>query len=83
MYRSKGKTQNRSILGRLKGKVLRLHRADLSFRGSLIGQKIIAHKGTLADSRHYSRREIARAMLNAERRKAMALMERQERPFIC
>ena len=78
MYQFKGKIERSSILRRLKVKVLRLFRADLSFEDSLVGQNRIAHESPFVYSHHDSWREIRRATLNAERKRAMALMERQK-----
>jgi len=75
----------KSRLGRRKltRKVLRLLKADVKFPVSSIGQEKIAHKAALVDTYHVSRKETRNALLNAERNRAMVLMERQKRLFIC
>jgi len=68
-----------SVLSRLKVKILRLHRADLSFQGPPMGQNRSAHESPFVGGHHDSWRETRRAMLDAERKKAMGLMEWQKR----
>ena len=80
VYQFKGKIERSSILRRLKVKVLRLFRADLSFQDSLLGQNRIAHESPFVGGHHDSWREIRRAMLDAERQRAMVLVERQKHP---
>jgi len=81
--RPKAKIERGSILSRLKVKVLRLYRADLSFQDSFVGQNRIAYESPFVDSYHDSWRETRRAMMNAERKKAMGLMDWQkhQRPY--
>jgi len=64
-------------LGRLARKVRRLLNAEKEFQASLIGQEKTAHEATLVDTYHVPQREIRSAMLNAERKKAEVLMDRQ------
>lgn len=67
-------------LSRLAWKVRRLLTAEKEFQASVTGQENIAREATLADTYHVPQREIRSAWLNAERRKAEVLIERQKHP---
>jgi len=67
-------------LSRLAWKVRRLLTAEKEFQASVTGQEKIAHEATLVDTYHVPQREIRSAWLNAERRKAEVLIERQKHP---
>jgi len=66
-------------LGKLARKVLRLLRADAEFPVSSIDQEKFVPVNISLDSQ----RENESALLNAERKKAEALMEWQRRRIIC
>lgn len=70
-----------SGLGKLTGKVLRLLRAGMKFPASIIDQERNAPQ--IATPVGIYQGEIRSALLNAECRKAEALMEWQKRRFIC
>ncbi|TET20041.1 hypothetical protein E3J74_04330 [Candidatus Bathyarchaeota archaeon] len=70
-------------LGKMKRIVLRLLRADAKFPLSSIEQEKSAHAVAPVNVYHDSQREIRNALLNAECKKAEALMEWQKRRFIC
>jgi len=70
-------------LGKLARKVLRLLRADAKSPLSSIEQENFAHTVAPVNVYHDSQREIRNALLNAECKKAEALMEWQKRRFIC
>jgi|GEM_PF-5408137 len=78
MYEFKGSKKGSSILGKLKAKVIRLYNADLGFQNSLIGQKRVTRRSVNANSRHDSRSEIRKAIVNFEHKRAMALTEWQK-----
>lgn len=70
-------------LGKMKRIVLRLLRADAKSPLSSIEQENFAHTVAPVNVYHDSQREIRNALLNAECKKAEALMEWQKRRFIC
>jgi len=82
LQRHEVKLKSRLGLGKLARKMLRLLRADVKFPVSSIGQEKFAHVTTPVIVYHDSQREIRSALLNAERKKAQALMEQQKRLFM-
>ncbi len=68
----------------LRTKVLRLLRMDRGFEWELsIAEREIAHFSIPTSNYHGYQKEIETALLEAERKKAEALMEWQKRRFIC
>jgi len=82
MQKHKVKLKSRLGLGKLARKVLRQFRADVKSSVSSIGQEKFAHVAAPVIIYHDSQREIRSALLNAERRKAEALMEWQRHHLI-
>ena len=82
MQRHEVKLKSRLGLGKLARKVLRLFRADVKSSVSSIGQEKFAHVAAPIIIYHDSQKENRRALLNAECRKAEALMEWQKHRFI-
>jgi len=80
VQRHERKLKSRLGLRKLTRKVLRLLKADVKFPVSSISQEKIAHEATLVDTYHVPHREIRSALLNAERKKAEVIMERQRHP---
>ena len=78
MQRHEEESRRRLGLGKLARKVLRLLRADAEFPFSSIGQEKFAP----VNISHYSQRENRSASLNAERKKAEALMAWQRHRII-
>ncbi len=72
-----------SILSRFKRVALRLYRADLAFQDSITGQNRVAKNSAFAEGYYVSQTELGRAILEAEHKKAMALMERQKHQRLC
>lgn len=68
--------------GLLTGKVLRLFGMTRDLEEPPIDEEII-HVPIPTDANYSYRKEIKTALLEAERRKAEALMESQKRRFIC
>jgi len=83
MRRHEVKLKSRLGLGKLTRKMLRLLRADVESPASSISQEKSAHVAASGIIYHDSQREIRSALLNAERKKAEALMEWERRRFIC
>jgi len=82
LQRHELKPKSRLGLDKLARKVRRLFRADVKSSVSSIDQEKFAHVATPIIIYHDSQKEIRSALLNAERRKAEALMEWQKRRFI-
>ena len=82
MQRHEGKLKSRLGLDKLTRKVLRLFRADVKFPVSSISEEKFAHVAAPVVIYHDSHKEIRSALLNAECKKAEALMEWQKRRFI-
>lgn len=82
VQRHKEKLKSGLGLGKMKSKVLRLLRADAKFPLSLVEQEKSAHAVAPANIYHNSHKEIRNALLNAEWKKAQALMGLQRRPLI-
>jgi len=78
MYKVKKKIESASPLGKLKAKVLRMFGENMGFESSGVGHKVTAEE----DSYPYLHGEIKRALLDAEYKKALILMEWQNRRHI-
>lgn len=81
LQRHEVKLKSRLGLDKLARKVLRLFRADVKSPVSSIGQEKFAHVAAPVIIYHDSQKEIRSALLNAERKKAEALMWKK-RDFI-
>ena len=77
------KTTKPQKKGSLTAKVLRLLRTNRGFEEPSSDQEEIVHVGIPANNYCNCRKEIETALLEAERKKAEALMEWQKRRFIC
>jgi len=73
MYRVKKKVESASPLGKLKSKVLGMFGENRGFESSGAGHKVTAEE----DSYPYLQGEIKRALLDAEHKKAITIMEWQ------
>jgi hypothetical protein len=83
MEKTRAIVRSSSILSRFKRIALRLYRADLAFQGSITGQNRVAKKAAFVEGYCNSRADLGRAILEAEHKKAMALMERQKHQHLC
>lgn len=80
MRRYKEKLKSDLKLSTLTKKVLRLLRVDAKFSVSSIDQENFAHEASPINIYQDSQRELGSALLEAERKKAEALMEWQKHP---
>jgi len=69
--------------GSLTGRIVRLLGLNKGFEEPYSNQEETIHVGILADNYHNYWKEIRTAFSEAERKKAMELMEIQKRRFIC
>ncbi len=87
MQRHIGKLKSRIDLGKLTGKMLRLLRSDVKLYASLAAEEESLNSQLIQPAPVHvypdSFKNIKSALLNAERKKAEALMELQRRRFIC
>jgi len=83
MEKTRAIVRSSSILSRFKRIALRLYRADLAFQDSITGQKRVTKKAAFVEGYYASQTEFGRAILEAEHKKAMALMERQKHQHLC
>jgi len=78
MYKVKKRIESTSPLGKLKSKVLRIFGENMGFEPSGVGHKVTADE----DSYPYLQGEIKRALLDAEYKKALIIMEWQNRRHV-
>ena len=80
MRKPNEKFESRLSPRKLIGKVLRLLGASTTLQTPVIGHDRIVHEASPLDTHYTSLKEYRNALLNAESRKAEALMELQKHP---